>query len=242
MKRGLTAPAVFAVFAAFASAPALAFAQAATPLPPPPPPPPADPSTAPTVVPPRPPPTHYQPPPAHSPPPPRYQAPPAQPRPEPWGEPYEERRARKADNAVFLELGGNGLVYSINYERLFGDTDFSLRVGLSYISLAASNSRTNAKLGIVTVPVLANYYVGGRDHKLQLGGGLTFLSVSGQNGDTGNIVTVSGLVPAPTLAVGYRYLPARGGFTFFIGFTPFIIPGNAQVLKPWAGMSVGGAF
>ncbi len=231
MKRALMA---LTVLACSAMAPVAAFAQAATPLPPPPPPPPGDPSTAPTVVPARPaaPPPQYAPA-SHG---------QGQGQGQPAFEPGEERKIRKAENAVFLELGGNGLVYSINYERIFGDSDFSVRVGLSYISLSASNSSTSAKLNLVTVPVLGNYYVGGRDHKLQLGAGLTFFYASGNTGSNDGLVSFSGLVPAPTVAIGYRYLPAKGGFTFFIGFTPFIIPGNNKIVQPWAGMSFGGAF
>lgn len=224
----------FVVLAATLLAPAVALAQAATPLPPPPPPPPADPQTAPTVIPARP----------------QQQAQQAQPRQQQqpqqqWSaEPAEPRQIRKAENAVFLELGGNGLVYSINYERIFGDSDFSLRVGLSYISVSASSNTSNssAKASILTFPVLGNYYVGGRDHKLQLGGGLTFISITGTSSNSSTFVSASGFVPAPTLAIGYRYLPARGGFTFFIGLTPFIIPGGDKPIFMWGGMSFGGAF
>lgn len=61
-------------------------------------------------------------------------------------------------------------------------------------------------------------------------------------GSSTSLVSVSGLVPAPTVAIGYRYIPAKGGFTFFIGLTPFIIPGGDKPIFPWGGMSFGGVF
>jgi hypothetical protein len=160
-----------------------------------------------------------------------------------YAAPPPEDQGRTANNAVFLELLGNGLVYSINYERLFGDSNFSVRLGFSYISIGASGGSASSSVSMITIPVMGNYYVGGRNHKLQLGAGVTFLDFSASAGSNSTFVgTVSGFAPAPTLAIGYRYIPARGGFTFFVGFTPFIIPGNDKVLFPWGGMSFGGVF
>ncbi len=158
----------------------------------------------------------------------------------------EDKDARKANNAIFLELGGNGLIYSLNYERLFGDSNFSVRLGISYISVSAGSSSNGgeAKATFMTFPILGNYYVGGRNHKLQLGGGVSILyaSASSSSGGVGPAGVESAFVPAPTVAIGYRYLPVKPGFTFFIGLTPFIVPGGKQTFFPWAGMSFGGIF
>jgi hypothetical protein len=155
-------------------------------------------------------------------------------------EDHEEKDeiVRTAENAVFVELAGNGLIYSINYEHLFGDSNLSLRGGLSYVSLAASAGGESAKATIMTFPVLANYYIGGRDHKLQLGVGATFLYAS----ESIALVSFSGVIPAPTAVIGYRYIPARGGFAFFIGLTPFLVPGSDKTFFPWGGTSFGGVF
>jgi hypothetical protein len=210
---------------------AVARAQPATPLPPPPPPPLADAETAPPVVPARPPP----PPPAplprrgHAP------APAPSPPPPTWSN-VEERRPRRAENLLFVEAGGNGIFYSIDYERLLGDS-FSLRAGLGFVRLKPATVTAS----LFTVPLLGNYYAGGREHKLQLGAGMTLISMSGNQKDA--VVGVTGVVVAPTFAVGYRYLPARGGFTFFAGLTPLIVPGRTNgAFLPWAGISVGWAF
>jgi hypothetical protein len=150
--------------------------------------------------------------------------------------------ARSAENAVFLEIGGNGLIYSVNYEHLFGDSDFSLRGGFSYLSLGASGGGASAKATFMTFPILANYYIGGKNNKLEIGAGATMVYAATSAGTSTSFASVSGLVPAPTMAVGYRYIPAKGGFTFFIGFTPLILPGADRPIWPWAGTSFGGVF
>lgn len=160
-------------------------------------------------------------------------------------------KIRTAENSVFFEVLGNGLLYSINYERIIGDSGFSIRGGFSYFSLSggttsgssAAGGSTSAKFSLITLPVLGNYYVGSDNHKLQLGIGLTFMYTSATAGSSGvGGASFSGFVPAPTAAIGYRYIPADGGFAFFVGLTPFIIPGGDKTLVPWGGISFGGVF
>jgi hypothetical protein len=151
-------------------------------------------------------------------------------------------RVRTAQNAVFAEIAGNAFVYSVNYERLFGDTGFTARLGFSYMSLGASAGNASTSVTWVAVPILGNYLVGGENHKLQLGLGATMLYVTTTASSGALFGSVSGLVPVPTAALGYRYVPARGGFTLFVGLTPFIIPGGDKTFLPWGGLSLGGVF
>ncbi|HEU4534113.1 MAG TPA: hypothetical protein VFS00_08345, partial [Polyangiaceae bacterium] len=98
-------------------------------------------------------------------------------------------RPRTANNAVFAELLGNGGIYSINYERFLGD--FGVRAGFSYLSLEGSTtlkcgstgpcSTASAKVSLTTVPIVGSYYLGGENHKLQLGAGLTVMAFSGDS-------------------------------------------------------------
>jgi hypothetical protein len=152
---------------------------------------------------------------------------------------------RTAKNSIFLEGGGNGFLYSINYERFFSD-DFSMRLGFSYLSVGASDSDgTSVTASLITIPVLANYYLGGLNNKLQLGLGATFVDVSvsasasSVNGGLGGAFGASGFFPIGTGVVGYRYIPHDGGFAFGIGFTPLF---GSFGLIPSAGLSLGGAF
>src|SRR3979409_221852 len=46
---------------------------------------------------------------------------------------------RTANTSFFLEAGGPGLLYSLNYERAV-ENDFGLRIGFSYASFSASAS------------------------------------------------------------------------------------------------------
>jgi len=154
----------------------------------------------------------------------------------------DEEPVRTAKNAVFAEIAGNGLVYSINYERFIDDTGFGIRAGFSYISLGASAGSASAKTSWLAIPLLANYYVGSANHKLQLGLGVTLLYVTSEASTSDTFGGVSGFVPLPTAAIGYRYIPARGGFNFGIGFTPFIIPGGDKSFLPWPGIGLGAVF
>src|SRR5438445_530870 len=90
---------------------------------------------------------------------------------------------RNATNSIFLEGGGPGLAYSLNYERIF-ENDFGLRVGFSYLSVSGTassgTSTANGTISMWTVPVLANYLgINWGNHSLELGGGATVVGLSG---------------------------------------------------------------
>ena len=53
---------------------------------------------------------------------------------------------RDATSSLFVEGGGPGLLYSINYELLFDD-DFGIRAGFSYQPLSATAVRPAAAPG-----------------------------------------------------------------------------------------------
>lgn len=156
--------------------------------------------------------------------------------------PHKGKGERKAKNLVYLELLGSGLLYSVNYERMLSD-DLSVRAGFSYwsMSLSASNAsdRASAKVEVVTVPLLFNYFVGGRDHKLELGAGAVAMYASASASSGSSRISGEGVGIAGAGVVGYRYSPADGGFVFRAGFTPLV--GKGGVL-PWGGVSLGGTF
>ena len=53
--------------------------------------------------------------------------------------------ARTAQNTIFLELGGNALIYSLSYERIM-PSDVSLRAGFGYMSVGASAGTASASV------------------------------------------------------------------------------------------------
>jgi hypothetical protein len=148
---------------------------------------------------------------------------------------------RTAVNTVYLELGGNGLWYSLNYERILPQ-NIALRVGTSYMSMSASSGTANASISSFGVPLTASYLgLGGANHKFELGGGILFEKFSGQaSSGFGEKAEGGGLFPMATFIAGYRYAPARGGFNFKLALTPVWHPDLGTFM--WGGMAFGVGF
>jgi hypothetical protein len=151
-----------------------------------------------------------------------------------------QSQERTAFNAIYVELGGNGLWYSMNYERLV--QDFSLRVGASFMSVSASAGTSSASVSSFGIPLTASYLgIGGQNHKLEVGAGILFERFSGQaSSGFGQNATGGGFYPMATFVFGYRYAPAGGGFNFKLAFTPVYHPDLGTF--PWGGMSFGYGF
>jgi hypothetical protein len=151
-------------------------------------------------------------------------------------------KGRSAKNLVYLELLGNGGLYSVNYERMLTD-DLSARLGFSYLTFGASASNgsdTSSVRGtLVTAPVLVNYTVGGENHRAEFGAGATLVYMSASANGSGVSESGEGVAALATGVIGYRYSPKHGGFVFRAGFTPLAGKGG---FMPWGGMSFGGTF
>ena len=150
-----------------------------------------------------------------------------------------------APNGIYLELLGNGLLYTINYDRFISD-DISLRGGFEYIGLAASSGTESASISMMLIPITFNYFLTSHDHgkpgssKFELGAGIVIVNISGSaSGNAGELVSGSGTGIAGTATIGYRLQPSDGGFIFRIGFTPLIGAGG---FLPFGGLSFGFAF
>ena len=147
---------------------------------------------------------------------------------------------RTAHNAVYLELGGNGLLYSVNYER-FMAPNVSLRGGFSYVSVEASDGTGSASASVAVVPLMVNYLLGGGSAKLEVGGGIALTRFSGESSTGfGDEVEVGAFVPIGTGTVAFRLSPPGGGFNFKIGWTPFFHPDIG--LFNWGGLALGAGF
>ena len=140
-----------------------------------------------------------------------------------------------ARHGIFLELGGNGFLYSVNYDYKLAD-HVSVRVGGMYIGARVREADTRASM--VVVPITANYLVGSGSSRLELGVGVTLARVGGDLGDSEGPFEESGL-GSITSTIGYRLQPRDGGFLFRIGFTPHF---NGDSIEPWAGLSLGATF
>jgi hypothetical protein len=159
----------------------------------------------------------------------------------------QEQTERVAKNSVFVELGGNAGLYSLNYERFFSD-DVGLRLGLMYMSVSGTSSSgtttSTASASWFGAPLMFSYLgIGGENHKLDLGAGVVLMHLSAGASTFDATASAQGFLVAGTATFGYRYVPVNGGFNFKAGFTPLFIQsaGKTYVL-PWAGISVGYGF
>ncbi len=134
-----------------------------------------------------------------------------------------------APNSVYSELGGNGGLYSVNYDRRLDD-NWVIRVGISWLDLCVFSCAQ-----VTTVPLAASYLLGSGNHLFETGLGITpFMRVRPGEG--------SELLAYGVPMAGYRYQPRRGGFSFRAMATPLVRPGERVPILPWFGLSFGGSF
>ena len=150
--------------------------------------------------------------------------------------------ARAASNAVYLELGGNGLMYSVNYEKHLPATGTAVRAGLGYMSVSASGGGGSANASMVAIPLTFSWLGRGQGSiKPELGAGATAVRFSGSSSiGFGNDVQAGAFVPLATFIAGLRIAPRNGGFNFKLAYTPFWHPDVG--FFSWAGMSFGMSF
>jgi hypothetical protein len=156
---------------------------------------------------------------------------------------------REAKNALYLDLLGPGLLYSINYDRVIAD-DFSARIGFSYLSYGVSVSDNagntgGGKFSYFAIPLTVSYLgIGSPNNMLELGAGGELLNAKGKgfvNASAGSAnVSESRTFFALTGLAGYRHQPADGGFVFRVGFSPVAILNLITI--PTGYMSLGAAF
>lgn len=139
-----------------------------------------------------------------------------------------------ARNSIFIELGGNGILYSLNYDRKFTD-HVSGRIG--GMGFAVRDDDTDKRVGVLLFPTMVNYLLGNGSSRLELGAGLLWGFAAGEVESYGSF---SGLgLAGVTTTVGYRLQPAKGGFNFRIGITPLI---TNEGFQPWGGLGFGFGF
>ncbi len=125
--------------------------------------------------------------------------------------------ARIARNAVYLELLGNGGLYSVNFERMLNDT-LALRIGFATWNSPALFYDGTPPDRLTTVPVTVSYLLGSGERKLELGGGVT---IGRATRDRSSIHQKSSSFSNLTGIIGYRSQPPGRGYLFRAGVTPF---------------------
>jgi hypothetical protein len=150
--------------------------------------------------------------------------------------------APSAVNAVYFELGGNAIAYSVNYERRLNDT-WSGRAGFMIVSASGVDVDTGDEVdvSVAIIPLMANALVGRGTHRLELGIGPLFAIGGGEieDAELGEVdeFSAAGLAGV-TSTFGYRRQPRDGGFVFRASLNPFY----SERVQLWAGLSVGWAF
>jgi hypothetical protein len=112
-------------------------------------------------------------------------------------------------NAVYLELLGNGGLYSVNYDRKVGD-QLSLRAGVARwtsIELFGGSST------FTTVPLLTNLLIGRGSHRLEVGAGVMIGSERIQEAQRTSLLNL-------TSTIGYRFQPLTRGAFLRISLVP----------------------
>lgn len=143
----------------------------------------------------------------------------------------QEMMGPSAKNALYVELAGNSLIYSLNYDRRFSNK-ISGRVGLMRAGVSG--------VSLTAFPLMVNYLLGSGNHRFEIGAGPQIFLVSvdvpgdGFSGFDEDATAIAG-----TATIGYRYQPTDGGFVFRIGVTPSFSQFGFQ---PWGGLSLGYAF
>lgn len=141
-----------------------------------------------------------------------------------------------APNAYYLELGGNGLLYSVNVDRRIVPA-MGVRVGIGLIPLLLGISIED-RATLTTIPVMAYFLTGpGRSH-MELGAGATFTNAEFK-WDTFGDADESASVFIPTGTIGYRYQAPEGGRVFRATLTPVYL---FDEVIPWVGISYGRTF
>lgn len=149
-------------------------------------------------------------------------------------------QSQDSQNAIYAEAFGPGFFYSINYER-FLSNEFTLRGGISIFSLNGSTSQST----FIVVPLMGNYLLGNGSSKFEVGTGIDFMTISGEEySDIDPVKSVrdnssSGILLIGSL--GYRYQPWAGGLHFRIVATPMLSP-YTGFLIPSGGCSLGICF
>lgn len=157
---------------------------------------------------------------------------------------------REAKNAIYVDLLGPGLFYSINYDRMLTE-DLSARIGFSYLSFGASagdgtgTASASAEFAYWAVPLTVSYLgIGSDSNMLEVGGGPVIMNIKGsgvvETDETASGAEASATVFAMTGMLGYRHQPADGGFVFRVGASPVMAFGAGFL--PWGYLSLGAAF
>ena len=142
-------------------------------------------------------------------------------------------------NMISLEILGNAIPYSINYERII-IYPFSMRVGYMFIPYDVSK--------VMSTPILLNYLYKINSHSLEVGIGPVFSYAYHTMFENHNQFRTF-----LSFSFAYRFEPDKSRFIFRAGFTPYLYKNSDYInskweshgpikFKPWPALSIGYKF
>lgn len=160
--------------------------------------------------------------------------------------PFSGYSDESSSDGITLSLGGNGLLYSIGYEKIMGD--FAIDAGGSVFHAVEKGTGKNIQL--YSVPLAASYLIDVSDdrHYVEAGLGVTFSVLSSTMNSS---IRETDAYIIPVLSAGYRYQADRWfvrlALTPFYGTRPlndgrpgqsgFSLTGNG--IQMWGGITFG---
>jgi hypothetical protein len=126
-------------------------------------------------------------------------------------------------NAVFPEIGGNGVGYSLNYERMLA-RNIPVRVGIAGAQRLAA------------IPFLTGVLLGRGMHHLQFMAGVTYIR-NMEDLDAYGTSIPDHEFPL-TASIGYRYQQRGDRLLFYFAYTPLF----RDTFTPSAGIACGYRF
>ncbi len=139
-------------------------------------------------------------------------------------------------NSFQFELGGHGLIYSLNYERiLLNGHKFKTasQIGISYYPPSAG-------MRDIWLPICINEIYSFGSHHIE--GGIGYVIIRESTRDMEDNLDEWFWSGVFTGRIGYRYQKPDGRLILRAGFTPFMEHGTAHEFHPSGGISVGYNF
>ncbi len=150
-----------------------------------------------------------------------------------------EKEHMPAHQSVYLEIGGAGGFYSVNYDHIFFNKRFfkgGARLGLEFIPQSVASD-----LPDVGVPLSLNGLLfETHDHHIEVGLGQTITTSNSIDVSVTKATYKRQLTLSATSFIGYRYQQNQGGFLFRGGYSPLWI--NYDQVNHWLGISFGTSF
>lgn len=143
-------------------------------------------------------------------------------------------------NFFIGELGGNGNILSLNYERKIVD-DLFFRVGIGLTSITPTDSTNPLAISLCAL-IMPEYYFHVSSHfNIDIGfGSIILLDPSRKSNWLFDDIGDSSVVIL-TARFGVNYIPLEEGASLGLAFTPFISTKSFSII-PWAGLSVNVPF